>query len=632
VNAVLANAPSADSAARRWTLMLLWAAAVQGIYWLIVHPWLYAAQVRPELIAVRDAEIAVLDAPDIEALAQARFAAVSLPHESCCAPGYRALRMRFDLVEVPADGMALVANFNADNIRILVNGVIAAGQGRMQLPDISFYGNQKRVLFLPAALFRPGENELTLIVVRDASPYFGFFPPILGEFAALEAPLRHRNWFLNTYQQHATTVGALIALLALVVAWKSSSRGFALWVLLLISAWTLRNAWYAWEEPPFAGWPRLYVYFATTALIPIAWLNVADQWTQRPIKRLAATSGMVAALALVAMALWFLNPGQAAYERASSLVDALGLGFGALVVARFLWHALRHREHRHLELALYLLLISLMVIEFVFEWRTNTVKAYLKSSLPVILIAFVAALLARNVRLFASVSEINALLKEKLSAREAELAERHAREAALIRRETLVDERSRLMSEIHDGVGGQLVSLIHANRREPLAPQDLNSALLAVLDELRFIIDSLDAVGASLSTALANFRRRIEPRLKAAGIRLRWHNVLPAEGDGYGPREILQICRIVQEAISNAIQHAEASEISLSVSRDDGANCLLLCIADNGRTHQPIAPTGRGLRTMLMRAKSLNGSLRTERGAEGFLVELRAPWLAREPD
>ncbi len=632
MNTATVELQPADSPARRWALLLVSVAAVQLFYWLIVHPWLYAAQVRPELIPVRDTEVAVLESPDIEALATARFEAVGLPHESCCAPGYRALRMRLDLTAVPPGGMALVANFNADNLRVLVNGVIAAGQGRMRLPDISYYGNQKRVMFLPAALFTPGENEMVMIVVRDASPYFGFFPPILGEFQALEEPLRHRNWFLNTYQQHATTIGALIALLALVVAWKSSSRGFALWVVLLISVWTVRNAWYAWEEPPFSGWQRLYVYFATTAIIPIAWLNVADQWTQRPIKGLAGTSMAIIGLALIAIAMWFRDPGLAAYERASSLVDAIGLGFGALVVVRFLWHALRHREQRHLELALYLLLISLMVIEFVFEWWANSVKAYLKSSLPVILIAFVAAFLARNVRLFASVNEINALLKDKLRAREAELAEQHAREAELIRRETLVDERSRLMSDIHDGVGGQLVSLIHANRREPMSPAAMNEALNSVLDELRFIIDSLDAIGSSLSTALANFRRRIEPRLKAAGIQLRWRNELPPEGDGFSPREVLQICRIVQEAISNVIQHSNASEIRLAVHRDEPSDSLMLSVLDNGQPIGAAPGAGRGLKTMQNRAQSLHGQLRTQARDNGFHVELCAPWRAPRRD
>lgn len=612
----------------RWALLLGTLILVQLIYWFVVHPWLFAATPRPALIKARDAAVAELISAEPEALANASFKPVELPYESCCAPGYRALRVYFDLEDVPPRGLALIADFNADNVRIEVNGTVAAGRGRMALPDISYYGNSKRIDFLPAALLKPGANELVLMTVRDASPYFGFSWPILGEYTALEEPLRHRNWFLNTYQMHARTIGALIAVLALVLAWRSSAPAFALWVALLVGAWSLRSAWFAWPEPPFSGWLRMYVYFASTALIPIAWLNVADQWTRHPIRHLARGSVALAAVVLVLLAIWFTNPGLVAYERASSLVDAIGIGFGALVVARFLWHLLRHREDRYVELALYLLLVSLMVIEFASEWRANRALGYLNASLPVILVAFVAAFLARNVRLFASVNEINALLREKLSAREAELAEQYAREAELIRRETLVDERSRLMGEIHDGIGGQLVSLIHANRREPLSPPEWNDALNGVLDELRFIIDSLDAVGASLSTALANFRRRIEPRLKAAGIQLRWRNELPADGDGYGPREVLQVCRIVQEAISNVIQHANASEISLTVRRDEASHSLCLSVLDNGRaTASADSASGRGMKTMLQRAQSLNGTLQATAGAEGFRVELRAPWV-----
>lgn len=607
--------------------------AVQLVYWLLVHPWLFAATPRPALIPVTGAEVAELAAPLPEALADARFESVELPDERCCAPGYRALRLRFELAAVPATGLALVANFNADNVLVLVNGVIADRRGRMTLPDISYHGNQKRIVFLPAALLATGANQLVLITVRDASPYFGFGPPILGDHAALEAPLQHRNWFLNTYQMHARTLGALIALLAAVLAWRSSSPAFAAWVCLLVGAWTLRSAWFAWADPPFAGWTRLYVYFAATLLIPLAWLNVADQWTRHPIPWLARASAIVAVAVLALLAVWFTDPGVQAYERASSLVDGIGLGCGVLVVARFAWHVYRHREERQVELALYLLLVSLMGLEFAAEWWANRVAGSLNASLPVILIAFVAAFLARNVRLFASIHEINTLLRERLSAREAELAEQHAREAELIRRETLVDERSRLMSDIHDGIGGQLVSLIHANRRDALTPAQWNQALTAVLDELRFIIDSLDAMGASLSTALANFRRRIEPRLAAAGIQLRWRNELPADGDGYGAREVLQVCRIVQEAISNVIQHAHASEIRLSVWCDAATRQLCLDLVDNGRPDPNASRgSGRGLQSMETRAQRLGGQLRTLATPEGFRVELRAPWIAPAAD
>lgn len=623
-----------DRPAYRWAKLVAAVALVQLAYWFVLHPWLFAGSARPELVMVRDAEVAELVSPEPEALAAADFKPVELPYESCCAPGYRALRVRFDLDAVPARGLALIAGYNADNHRVLVNGVIADGRGRMTLPDISYYGNVRRIVFLPAALLRSGENELLLVAVRDASPYFGFSWPTLGEYDALEEPLRHRYWFLNTYQMHARTIGAVIALLALVLAWRSSAPAFAWWVVLLVSAWTLRSAWFAWAEPPFEGWTRLYVYFATTALIPIAWLNVADQWTRHPVRHLSTASLVIAGLALACLAGWFTEPGLAAYERASSLMEIIGLGFGALVVLRFLWHLLRVREDRHLELALYLLLVSLMVFEFAYEWWANRVTGYLNASLPVILLAFVAAFLASNIRLFASVNEINALLRERLRAREAELAEQHAREAELIRRETLVDERSRLMGEIHDGIGGQLVSLIHANRREPLSPSEWNTSLNAVLDELRFIIDSLDAVGASLSTALANFRRRIEPRLKAAGIQLRWRNELPPDGDGYGPREVLQVCRIVQEAISNVVQHAQASEIRLSVLRDEAGGNLVLEVVDNGRTPAGTAAPagGRGLKSMRNRAQSLGGSLDAQAGVDGFCVTLRAPWGARRDE
>ena len=87
---------------------------------------------------------------------------------------------------------------------------------------------------------------------------------------------------------------------------------------------------------------------------------------------------------------------------------------------------------------------------------------------------------------------------------------------------------------------------------------------------------------SSTGTALATFRARIEPRLSAAGIELRWSNALPDDLDGLGPREVLQIFRIVQEAVTNVRRHAGASNLWLTVA------------VDPPRAHVVVAALARG--------------------------------------
>jgi two-component system, NarL family, sensor histidine kinase UhpB len=251
---------------------------------------------------------------------------------------------------------------------------------------------------------------------------------------------------------------------------------------------------------------------------------------------------------------------------------------------------------------------------------------HVSTSAPILFLALALAFLARNIRLFRSMNEFNALLAGQLKEREAELAGQYARQEELARRETLVGERQRLMRDMHDGIGGQLMGLLFASRRQPIPQAELTESLQLVIDELRLIIDSLDTVGETLGTALATFRARIEPKLSAAGIELRWSNTLPETLDHLGAREVLQIFRIVQEAVTNVIKHATSPTIDISIGLDDAeTNAIRIKIADAGGGMKGSDNDGHGMENMKTRAAAIDGSLSVDSSAKGSAITLIVP-------
>ncbi|RYD72229.1 MAG: histidine kinase, partial [Verrucomicrobiaceae bacterium] len=80
----------------------------------------------------------------------------------------------------------------------------------------------------------------------------------------------------------------------------------------------------------------------------------------------------------------------------------------------------------------------------------------------------------------------------------------------------------------------------------------------------------------------------------------------------------LQLYRIAQEAISNAIRHGEASEVRLSLDAPDGGRGRLV-IRDNGKGIPKPPPTssGLGLRIMQYRAGLVGGTLDISRAESG---------------
>ncbi len=79
----------------------------------------------------------------------------------------------------------------------------------------------------------------------------------------------------------------------------------------------------------------------------------------------------------------------------------------------------------------------------------------------------------------------------------------------------------------------------------------------------------------------------------------------------------LQLYRIAQEAITNALKHADADQIVVRLGTKDGA--LLLTIADDGRgiSPHPQAQSGMGLRVMKYRANTIGAQLRIRPRPDG---------------
>lgn len=212
--------------------------------------------------------------------------------------------------------------------------------------------------------------------------------------------------------------------------------------------------------------------------------------------------------------------------------------------------------------------------------------------------------------------ELNVTLEERVAARERALASsfevisnQGAEKARLV-------ERQRIMSDIHDGVGGQLVGLVNMIKRgeanQSLFDQkQLSEHAQMTLDELRVAIDSMQPVDGDLATVLATMRYRLAPRLKASDIELIWRvEEMPALTD-LTPQKVLQIQRILLEAFTNILKHSHAKTASLSAHHSPDAAAINIVLTDDGVgfDSEQLATLGHGLRNMCFRADAIGASI-----------------------
>jgi signal transduction histidine kinase len=234
-------------------------------------------------------------------------------------------------------------------------------------------------------------------------------------------------------------------------------------------------------------------------------------------------------------------------------------------------------------------------------------------------------------RATASVREVHRLndsLAETVSRREAELRQAFDRLRQIEQQRAVEGERRRLMRDMHDGLGSQLVQTLNMvrSRQSALDPHSVESMIHHALEELRLTLDSLEPMEGDLPTILGTLRQRVAPALEAAGIELDWQvqEVPPLEG--LDSRGVMHLFRCVQEVFANVAKHARATKVTVRTWFQDGA--VHLAVEDNGVgfTDAPDRlQKGRGLGNLRVRATALGAQVRFYNAQPGAGVAFDFP-------
>jgi signal transduction histidine kinase len=199
--------------------------------------------------------------------------------------------------------------------------------------------------------------------------------------------------------------------------------------------------------------------------------------------------------------------------------------------------------------------------------------------------------------------------------------------------QAVLAERRRIADDLHDGVGSRLVALLASQSPKSTGSDELSMALQACLLELHMTVDDLDDQrSATAVERLAHLRYRLQPAFDRLGVRLVWHISAAAQACPLAPETSMQICRVAQEALSNALRHSHASRVELRFGPQPGrTHGLVLEVRDDGcgivaPGAGPSDALGKGLRSMRTRANAVHGELAITNGVpHGLCVRLLIP-------
>jgi signal transduction histidine kinase len=201
---------------------------------------------------------------------------------------------------------------------------------------------------------------------------------------------------------------------------------------------------------------------------------------------------------------------------------------------------------------------------------------------------------------------------------------------------SVIEERNRLARELHDAMTQNLFSL-------SLTAQAAGG--LVRTDPARAEAE-IDHVGRLARETQAELRSLIfelrPPRLEADGLVATIGKDLEVLGRAHGLKADLRVhgtpelasaaemelYRIVQEALNNAVRHARAESVAVDVDATDGM--VTITVRDDGAGFDPAARAIRerrlGLTSMRERAESLGGTLTIETAPRsGTTVRVEVP-------
>lgn len=541
-----------------------------------------------------------------------------------------------------ASGWSVYLPRFSNAVEVAVNGVIVLDSRRdanANRPD----RNTPQIALIPASLLRDGSNEIT-VRLFVWGPLKGFLDTIyVGPDTALRPAYETRTLLFVTLQVVFSAWQSILAVI-LAIMWLMRRREPVYGVLAVAMVLGVIQAFMPPPVPPstvsrlaavllasaptesalivafgvlFFGWrwPR----YGTLLFAPGLIVFVVGLIAGPPLPRILF---LVLGVPTVGLNLFLMAcvTGAAVIRRQDAASFTMGC---AVTIVLTCW------IHDMLS---------------VFEIVTNERIFVSRLSYSAMLVAIGAGLTWRFARALNQVDSFAGQLVSRVREAEDRLKASFAREEARARAAALANERTRLMRDLHDGLGGQLVSIVALSERGHEGAT-ITDAARAALKDLRLVIDSMDDIGGDLMLALGSWRERATAQLRPHDIALDWRVATP-QGLPLHPElrpwHVIQIVRILDEAVTNAVKHAQARQITVTIETldhgqgpygvisvtDDGCGFAL---AGNGAA-AGATQTARGLRNMRSRAARCGAVLDLSSKGSGTRWRLQLPQIFPDSD
>jgi signal transduction histidine kinase len=479
-------------------------------------------------------------------------------------------------------------------------------------------------------LVKVGANVLTLTVEGERNRNAGLSRVHVGPDAALRPVFERRNTWQTGGAVALTVMCSVFALLALALGWAlrdptdllfALSGGFCAFraATNLVSNIPFDPRWWAWAVDMSYSVAVMCIFsFCVRALgLP------TRKWD---------IGGAVYLLFSLCMVSWH---SMALRSDIRSLWLVVCLVYAVVLMSVFVFAWLKRRNLTSTALAMAsFAAVAFGGYDFLRMYRLEDGYGdppFLRFAAAAFLIAMAFVIVDR---LLTSLQKERQLLQTRdaeLAAMKRELVIQYGRQTQAEAAAARAEERQRIVQDLHDGMGLQLNGLLGLVEKARPDPAELQMEVRHSIEQLRTLVDGSQAFDGTLAELLGHIRHRIETRLRAQRIQLRWQN---RAGDRIAEMAVdavpaLNLQHLMFELCTNVIKHADATAVDAACDlfpEQSEPQELVIEFSDNGQHPGNSAKPGVGSRSIDRRVASLGGTCSLEgNGGGGWHYQLRFP-------
>lgn len=547
-------------------------------------------------------------------------------------PGTATFELPFAISDKPTEPYGVYFSRVGNTAEIWLNGILLSRLGDIQTANMADYAKAPQYVLIPAQLLQT-DNVFRITLHADGGRRGGLSTVTVGPEEEV------RDIFSQAYRWRVTgsmavVVFSLVVSVTALVLWMTQgdgglAKGFMRDGVYLSAGvaelcWVVRQSDVALLQPP-VSWP----WWSVVQTVAYAgWICCAALFCHH-----VAGWHRHASMRWVRTVLWglLLTSAPAAYWSQTQYQDlylTLWLGFSSFLFIGYglfyFWAALRHPTTERMLVATAGLLNVLVGFR---DWLMIRISDsfdathWIRFSSVLFGLALGYIVITRFREVSAQARDLMANMAAKVVEKEQALAASYQQLEQLAREQERTAERTRILRDMHDGVGSHISAAIRQLQSGKASNEQMLQTLRESLDQLKLSIDAMNLPPGDITALLANLRYRLEPRFKASDIELQWDVDLLPPLVQLDDKAMRQLQFMVFEALSNVLQHAHASALRIELRGTPGGGAQLRVI-DNGCGFDLQRVQPKGLGSLRERAAAMGARLEVSSVPGRTVVEI----------